>query len=1022
MYISPEDTERIKTAADGKLVDVVSEFISLTKAKTGSTYTGECPICGEAKGLSISDSKQAFNCFKCQNIKGHGALSFLMKGKDKSYTEALEFLATRFNVILHEEPEKIKKKVIPSTKKQSKQNRGEDPNSFCFKMLAESGLSPEDVTASVYKVGDNKSIFKLRTIRPGTINAKGEIVAGDDAIIEYYDLDGMPVMYQLKDAKGRLTDNKKEYYRVRWQYPSEHLDKTGKPYKYKSPIGGGTPIYIPERLRSLYKDQTPIERLYIQEGEKKAEKACKHGIPSVAISGIQNLGNNGTLPEDLIRIIETCQVKEVVFIMDSDWNDISSNIKINDNVQQRPLNFFYAVRNYRDYMRSLKNRNIYVEIYAGHINKNDAHDKGLDDLLANTLSGKEDELLKDIEFLINEKNLTGKYAQLFKITTCTEHKLQELWSLQSPQKFAELHRDVLINLPEFRIGRHRWKFDENGALESAQPIESDEQFWEEIEKCRKNGDVYKEYDFKYVRSRRFLQNRGFGRFKRLDDTYQFIRLDPPIVSVIEASDARDFLFEFTEANCNEAVNEMLSKGVSQYVGPDKLSLLKFIEPNFLKSSRDIQYFYFRNTCWEISANEVKELDYANIRHHIWADQHKNFPAKHLQVPMVKFTQDSQGNYNYSFSELGKKCHYLQFLTNASNFTWRKEQARSRGEKVEISDQELQENKVHLLSKLCAIGYMLMECKDANVSKAVIGMDGKQSEVGESNGRSGKSLVGELFRAVSTIAYLNGKKRDMFNDVFLWNDVVEKTKIVFIDDVLQGFRFEDLFPNITGDWSVNYKGGRRVTFPFTMSPKLYIATNHSINGSGTSFSDRQWLLAFSDYYNGAHKPADDFGCLFFSEWDYDQWNLCWNLLADCVQLYLKYGVVEAPGERLESRQLRQEITEGFIAWADEYFSSAENRNKKIPRKTLSDAYFEYDPLQRKYVTPPEFKKRFIKFCKWKGYAFNPNKYDPITGKPNTLDKDGRPIIDDKSGGIEFFTVGDGTAFLDPDQQKLSFEES
>lgn len=35
--------------------------------------------------------------------------------------------------------------------------------------------------------------------------------------------------------------------------------------------------------------------------------------------------------------------------------------------------------------------------------------------------------------------------------------------------------------------------------------------------------------------------------------------------------------------------------------------------------------------------------------------------------------------------------------------------------------------------------MLMEAKDSNVARAVIGMDGKQSEVGESNGRSGKSL-------------------------------------------------------------------------------------------------------------------------------------------------------------------------------------------------------------------------------------------------------------------------------------------
>lgn len=1018
-FIIKEDVDRILDAADGKLISIANEFITLTKARTGDSYTAKCPMCGEEKGLVFSEKKQAFSCFKCKNIKGKGALSFLMGAKDYTYPNALHYLAENLNIILHEKEVTQKKVLQKQTKKQAKENRGEHPDSYCFKMLTESGLTPADVTANVYKTGDNKSVFQLRTFRPGTLDPKGNIVAGDDAIIEYYDLEGMPVMYDVKDAKGRLTNKMKEYYRVRWQHPAEHLDKAGKPYKYKSPSGGGTPIYIPERIRAMYKAKTEIPRLYIQEGEKKAEKGCKHGIPSIAISGIQNLGNkNSGLPEDLIRIIDTCMVKDVVFIMDSDWNDISNSIKINDNVQQRPLNFYYAVRNYRDYMKSLVNRNIWVEIYAGHINKNEAQDKGLDDLLANTLAGKEDDLIKDIDILINEKNLTGKYVQLFKITTCTEHKLQELWSLQSPQKFAEAHRDILVNLPEFKIGKHKWRFDESGVLESAQPIESDEQFWQEVDR-KKNGVEYTDYEFKYVRARTFLQNRGFGRFRRLDDSYQFIRLDPPVVSVIDASDARDYLFEFAEANCNEAVNEMISKGVSQYVGPDKLSLLRYIEPSFIKASSDTQYFYFKTNCWEITANSVKEVDYSNIRHHIWSDQQKKIPAKYLQVPMVSFTKDAQGNYDYTLSELGKQCHYLRFLENTSNFTWRKEQAQARGESVNITDLEIQENKVNLLSKLCAIGYMMMECKNASVTKAVIGMDGKQSEVGESNGRSGKSLLGELFRAVSSIAYINGKQKDMFSDSFLWNDIVEKTKIVFIDDVLQGFKFESLFPFLTGDWSVNYKGGKRMTFPFTKSPKIYIATNHSINGSGTSFSDRQWLLAFSDFYNSSHKPKDDFGCDFFRDWDFDQWNLCWNLLADCVQLYLRYGVVEAPGERLEARILRQEITEGFIAWADEYFSSDENRNRRIPRKTLSDLYFEYDPLQRKYVSPTEFKKRFVKFCQWKGYTFNPSKYDPVTGLPNSLDKDGRAILDDKSGGVEYFTVGNGTAEIEVPQDKLAF---
>lgn len=42
---------------------------------------------------------------------------------------------------------------------------------------------------------------------------------------------------------------------------------------------------------------------------------------------------NGSLPEDVVRIITECQVKEVAFIFDSDWNDISTNIKINDQVE-----------------------------------------------------------------------------------------------------------------------------------------------------------------------------------------------------------------------------------------------------------------------------------------------------------------------------------------------------------------------------------------------------------------------------------------------------------------------------------------------------------------------------------------------------------------------------------------------------------------------------------------------------------------------------------------------------------------
>ncbi len=253
----------------------------------------------------------------------------------------------------------------------------------------------------------------------------------------------------------------------------------------------------------------------------------------------------------------------------------------------------------------------------------------------------------------------------------------------------------------------------------------------------------------------------------------------------------------------------------------------------------------------------------------------------------------------------------------------------------------------------------------------------------------------------------------------------------------------------------------------MSPKIYIATNHAIRGDGSSFTDRQWLLGFSDFYNDQHKPIDDFGCNFFSEWDFEQWNLCWNLIANCVQLYLQHGVVQAPQERLVERRLRQEITEVFIAWADEYYSDPAHMNHRIPRRTLFDEYCKDDVNARKfsnsttefkkrlvkyceYYSDPahmnhriprrtlfdeyckddvnarkfsnsttEFKKRLVKYCEYKGYIFNPHKYDPVTGKPCKFDRrSGNPIIDDKSGGVEYFTVGDKNYYMTPEYKILS----
>ena len=193
--------------------------------------------------------------------------------------------------------------------------------------------------------------------------------------------------------------------------------------------------------------------------------------------------------------------------------------------------------------------------------------------------------------------------------------------------------------------------------------------------------------------------------------------------------------------------------------------------------------------------------------------------------------------------------------------------------------------------------------------------------------------------------------------------------------------------------------------FARSPKVYLTTNHSISGDGSSFLDRQWNIAFSDYYSDTHKPVDDFGALFFDEWDYEQWNLTWNLIAQSVQLYFKYGVVESPSERIELRRLRQDLGEEFILWADEYFSNEAHLNNAIPRKDMYDNLLKNVGSSReKFYTPTLFKKKILKYCQFRELFYNPHKMDYRTGLSAKYDKDGRPDMDDKKGGIEYFIIG------------------
>ena len=56
---------------------------------------------------------------------------------------------------------------------------------------------------------------------------------------------------------------------------------------------------------------------------------------------------------------------------------------------------------------------------------------------------------------------------------------------------------------------------------------------------------------------------------------------------------------------------------------------------------------------------------------------------------------------------------------------------------------------------------------------------------------------------------------------------------------------------------------------------------------------------------------------------------------------------------------------------------------------------------------------MKYCKLKGYLFNPARYDALSRLPLYYDKDGSPDLDDKSGGVEYFTITPLSDLPEPD---------
>lgn len=990
MGYSKSDIEKVRKIAN------IKDFIPGIETIGRRTYA-RCPQCGREhkEGMLVTHNAKLdiAKCFHC----GHtvkGAIDAVMQYTQASFPEAVKKVADQYGIVLVSEEE--------SENRNRKEIKQKTKGSFCSRQLEASGLTIDDVMARITNTDGSTSI--VPTFRRGTMSLRTGAIDpnADEMLIYYYDLHGMQMKCQSPASKSTLVP----YVRIRWSNPDLHTSPDGRPVKYQSLKGSEVRFYFSQKIRDAYQTGRQIDTLFIQEGEKKAEKACKHGIMSIGIQGIYNIGSKESgLIQDLQYIIKKCSVKNVVLLFDSDWDNLHASISSGDNIDQRPNQFAKAAIKFRKYIETLHNVEMSVDVWFGHINHNEAGEKGIDDILCGTLKGKESDLLEDIRHAMAAHDGKGTFLDIHKISVATDFQIMDFWKLRDRDAFFAYHAAEIEKLNYFKFGKINYRKNDAGEFIKATTQGADKEFWYSYT----NDKDKKVIEFDHLNAFSFLEANGFYRIHSEelgDKEFDFVKIESGIVRSVGTHMIRDFAYRYALQNCKdrEILNFMADK-LGSLLGNDRLERLEMIEDNFEHYEPDVQNRFYANGQLRITAHGI---EFGPMMGMAW--KQRVIQRKFKRVPVISSIEKSpQGGFLIEYTPEGKECDFLRYLMNTSNF-WKNK---------EVSTQEDIELSQHFVNKVTAIGYLSTDYKFVSEKKAVIAVDGKMSEVGTSNGRSGKSLIGDAISRVMDQEVIDGKKLKN-DDEFMYSTVTLRTRNIFIDDVRVNFDFTRLFQAICGPLAVNPKQMVRFTIPFEKAPKFYITTNHAINDASNSSKARIAYISFSDWYNVSYSPVQEFGHEFFEGWDDEQWNLFDNLMAECIMYYLKSrneewvgpgaGIVPPPMEDIQARQLRQRMGETFYQWAETAFDkSGEFLNHRTNRKVMYDKFCSDYPGQRQFVSSANFREKLLAYCQFKGLHFNPHRRnDAGESFSQWLSRYGdRPFKGDRdnSGGTDYFSVCD-----------------
>lgn len=428
----------------------------------------------------------------------------------------------------------------------------------------------------------------------------------------------------------------------------------------------------------------------------------------------------------------------------------------------------------------------------------------------------------------------------------------------------------------------------------------------------------------------FLAKSGFGIVQK-DETIELVKIENNIVFKVISTDIKRFTIGFLMDNeCEKALNHVLRN--TSIFSTRYLDGLKLVSPKIIRDTEKSAFLPYRNGLVEITANDIKDpVPYEKLEYQVWSHHIIN----------REFRNDIDISTNQPV--------YWKFLIKLAN-----------------------NDPGRLNHLITIIGYCLHNYRSNANSRAIIINDETVSENPE--GGSGKTLFALALGKLRNLVLKDGKSFTPKKS-FGWSDIDESVDLVLIDETGKDFSFEDLFSVISLGIPVERKNRDGYYLPIEKSPLFIITSNNIVAGYSGSFKRRQYNVDIHQYFNAKRTPKDEYGHLFFSDWDDEEWAKFDLFMANCIQFYLANGVIEPLEIDQKKKDSIRATNSIFVEWLEEIISELNGFNSTT---ILHSQFIEETGQIKRDISIKKFINFLKKYCEIYQYSFIEERTSIVRG--------------------------------------------